>query len=372
MKVFLKTYGCQMNVRDSDAVAGMLIAHGYSIAEAEKDADIIIFNTCSVRENAEHRALSNIGALRPSKYRASKRKPQIIGVIGCMAQNYKAELFERMPHISFIAGPGDISKIPHLVAEAVKKNKRLEALSLGQRPESVYKNTHRQDKNKTYVNISEGCDNYCSYCIVPYVRGSQKDRQWDVVVDEIKALIRGGNTKISLLGQNVNSYCGGISFAQLLAKINDLPGIECISFMTSHPKDASSTLFKAMAGLSRVSKNLHLPVQSGSDSILKLMNRKYTSAQYVKLADEFRSAVKDGRLSTDIIVGFPGETEEDFQATLNLMKKVKFDAAYIFKYSPRPGTKAAELLDDVPLEEKERRHRILLDYQRGLCKKIKK
>jgi tRNA-2-methylthio-N6-dimethylallyladenosine synthase len=372
-KVYIRTFGCQMNVRDSDAVTGMLLEQGYELTYSEKDADVIIYNTCSVRQHAEDRVWSNVGMLAKKRRSpdAGGRRP-IIGIIGCMAQRNKADIFKRLPHVSFIAGPGDIADVPKLIAESGRPKSYAASVSLQKRPEKLYKSPYRKDKKKAYVNISEGCDNYCSYCIVPYVRGPQRDRSHDAVIAEVEHLIQNGFKEITLLGQNVNSYKGGVSFVELLEKINSLEGLKSVSFITSHPKDASEELFAAMAKLDKVAKNLHLPIQSGSDRILKLMNRGYTSSKYLELADSYRKLVKGGGLTTDIIVGFPGESEEDFKVTLNIMKKIKFDAAYIFKYSPRPGTAADKLKDDVPVKEKQKRHRVLLDLQKALWQEKKK
>jgi tRNA-2-methylthio-N6-dimethylallyladenosine synthase len=390
-KVHLKVWGCQMNVRDSEIVCGLLRAKGYELTADPDNADVILYNTCSVRQHAEERVWGQVGMLKKSTVHSPRptekgvkrntqyaiRNTKIIGIIGCMAQNYKEEIFRRLPHVSFIAGPEEIAKIPELIKESTRRM-HLSALDLKkERPEEIYHLPYRQDKNHAYVNISEGCDNFCSYCIVPYVRGREKSRDWEDILKEIKFLARKGIKHITLLGQNVNSYASKngkvkIDFVKLLELVHQTRGINKISFVTNHPKDSHQRLFQAMASLPKIEKSLHMPLQSGSNRILKLMNRKYTAQDYLKLAQNFRKIVPGSRLCTDIIVGFPSESEKDFQDTFKMMKKIKFDCAYIFKYSPRPHTKAAQLKDNVPKEEKERRHRVLLEYQKQLARNTAK
>jgi tRNA-2-methylthio-N6-dimethylallyladenosine synthase len=373
LRLYIATFGCQMNVRDSELVAGLFVDKGYKLVFSKDDADIILFNTCSVREHAEDRVWGNIGMLR----RLKRSRPHIIiGVIGCMAQRFGNDFFKRSDLVDLVCGPCDEEKLPQLAEKVLKGREKM--LSIGNigKPRKEAFSEYRCRKDSAYVNISHGCNNFCSYCIVPYVRGREVSRKPENIIREIKMLADKGIKEITLLGQNVNSY--GIEtrnqstetrkngFVDLLKKINSIDGIERIRFMTSHPKDASEDLFKAMAGLSKIVKHLHLPLQSGSDKILKLMNRGYTAEKYLALVERLRKTVPHCRLTTDIIVGFPGETKADFEKTYDLMKKIKFDAAYIFKYSPRPPAASSKMKDNVPLEEKERRNQLLLQLQRGI------
>jgi tRNA-2-methylthio-N6-dimethylallyladenosine synthase len=298
-----------------------------------------------------------------------------------MAQNYKEKIFERAPEVDFVVGPSDIHKIPEILTkvrsqESGVRSKCLLELKIWEtdgniRPEEIYHTGFYEDKNHAYVVISEGCSNFCSYCVVPYVRGPLRNRNYKDILKEIEEAVGKGISKVTLLGQNVNAYEFGVDFIKLLRTVNNIKGLEEFSFITSHPKDTSVHLFKAMNNLDKLKKDLHLPVQSGSDRILGLMNRGYNRKFYLDLVQNYRKIIKDGQLTTDIIVGFPGETEEDFRDTYNLVKNVEFNAAYIFKYSSRPNTKAVALADDVPVKEKERRHKIILDLQKGISNKKK-
>ncbi len=362
-----------MNVKDSEFMVGLFLEKGCKLTDSPEDADIILFNTCSVREHAEERAISNMGHLM------KQYKNKVYGMVGCMAQALKDKLFERLPALDLVCGTGEIARLPELVKEAAK-NKVL-ALDNLNAPLPELKPSYRQSNKHAYVSIMRGCNNFCSYCIVPYVRGKERSRKVEDIVNEIKDLAERGIKDITLLGQNVNSYIGRAynveriadsnkkkmcNFVQLLKYINNIDGIEKISFMTSHPKDANVELFKAMKESDKVVKHLHLPLQSGSDRILKLMNRGYTRRKYLNLVRKARNIMPGLRLTTDVIVGFPTETEKDFNDTLNLMKEIKFDLAYIFKYSPRPGTGAARLKDSIPEDTKKKRHKILLDLQREI------
>jgi len=364
-KVYLKTFGCQMNVRDSEAISGLLLKGGFKLVEKPEHADAVILNTCSVRQHAEEVVWSELGVHKNGK---------VVGLVGCMAQNYKEQVFQRAPNVDFVVGPADIAKIPRILKDLFKdrgilERKIWETDGLN-RPENIYHTGYYKDKSHAYIVISEGCSNFCSYCVVPYVRGPERHRAYSDIIKESKQALASGITKITLLGQNVNSFkSGGVDFKKLLESLNSLKGLKRLSFLTSHPKDTDRKLFEAMAVLDKLDKWLHLPLQSGSDKILKAMNRGYTRKYFLDLAREYRKIVKGGTLTTDLIVGFPGETEEDFRKTYEVLKKVKFDAAYLFKYSPRPNTSANSMTDDVPLKEKERRHRLILNLQRSLAKK---
>ncbi|MCX5693819.1 MAG: MiaB/RimO family radical SAM methylthiotransferase [Candidatus Omnitrophica bacterium] len=354
-----------MNVRDSEVICGLLQKAGYRICADDHNADIIIFNTCSVRKHAEDRVWSLIGSYKGSK---------IIGLVGCMAQNYRERAFQRDSSISFVVGPQDIHKLPDILNKFNVKSlleRKIWETDGTLRPEEIYHTDFFQDKNHAYVVISEGCSNFCSYCIVPYVRGALRHRKHKNILDEIRKAIDGGITKVTLLGQNVNAYQDGrVNFTKLLERVNGLSRLKEIDFFTSHPKDASIEFFKAIRDLDKLAKRLHLPLQSGSDRILKLMNRGYKVKDYLALIDSYRKIVKGGLLTTDIIVGFPTETIEEFKETYSLVKEAGFNAAYIFKYSTRPGTEAAKMIE-LKLEEVNKRHKKILDLQRCISKGLK-
>jgi len=394
-KIFLRTFGCQMNVRDSEVICGLLKEQGYEIIAEPDHADAVIFNTCSVRQHAEDRVWSEIGNIA----KKAKRKGQagagivpIIGLVGCMAQNYKESAFERSEHVDFVVGPSDIAKIPEIIerlfpgqapVRRASGNDKAGTVPVshglydrkiweteGQiRPEDIYHTGFYEDKEHAYVVISEGCSNYCSYCIVPYVRGKLHNRGHRDILKEIDQAVDKGISRITLLGQNVNAYKhGDVDFIGLIDEVNRIKGLKEFSFVTSHPRDTSARLFKAMADCDKLKKYLHLPVQSGSDKLLERMNRGYTRKFYLELVEDYRKIVKGGLLSTDIIVGFSSETEDDFKATYGLMDEVGFDCAYIFKYSPRPQSAAFGWVDDVDKAEKERRHKLILDLQKKISK----
>jgi tRNA-2-methylthio-N6-dimethylallyladenosine synthase len=372
-KIFIKSFGCQMNARDSEYVAGVLLDNGFRLADSFDDADVILFNSCSVRKHAEDRLFANIGELKHLK----KKKPGlVIGLMGCTAQNYGGEILKKAPLVDFVCGPGNEWQMPQMVKDIIKNRCAIIATDRvsDKRPELFPE--YRESSFRAYVSIGEGCNNFCSYCIVPYVRGRERSREAKDIVREVKDLAERGFKEITLLGQNVNSYSGigdrgsgtvkGVRpprFITLLEELNSIKGIERIRFMTSHPKDASSELFKAVRDLDKVCEHLHLPLQSGSDRILKLMNRKYTAKKYLKLAEEYKKIVPNGALTTDIIVGFPSESKDDFKKTKNIMERIGFDSAFLFKYSPRPPAKSARLKDGVLAEEKEGRLKALLDLQ---------
>lgn len=364
-RVAVVTFGCQMNVRDSEAICGLLTGAGFEVCASDREAEIIIFNTCSVRQHAEDRVWSLIGSYKGSK---------IIGLVGCMAQNYKERAFQRDANVSFVVGPQDIHKIPGIINKITSRDffeRKIWEVGSASRPEEIYHTGYFRDKDHRYVVISEGCSNFCSYCVVPYVRGPLRHRKNKDILAEIQEAIAGGITKITLLGQNVNAYHDdGINFSKLMAQVNALEGLKELNFFTSHPRDASAEFFQAIRDLDKLIKSLHLPLQSGSDRILKLMNRGYSAKEYLALIDSYRKIVKGGLLTTDIIVGFPTETDKEFKETYDLVKEVKFNAAYIFKYSSRPNTEAEKLPDALVKEEKEKRHKRILDLQRGISRRL--
>jgi tRNA-2-methylthio-N6-dimethylallyladenosine synthase len=381
-KVFIKNFGCQMNVRDSEVIAGLLTANGQRLTTNPEEADVIIFNTCSVRQHAEDKVWSEIGRFAKRTTHNAKRTTPLIGLIGCMAQNYRERVFQRAPAVDFVVGPNDIHKIPDIIRTLTTNDQRLTTnlyeskiweTDGSLRPEQIYHTGFYEDKEHAYVVISEGCSNFCAYCVVPYVRGPIRHRDHRDIIREIKEAIDKGVSRFTLLGQNVNAYQDGeVGLVELVKLVELIKGLKEFSFITSHPKDASQDLFRAMSECGKLKKYLHLPVQSGSDRILQAMNRGYSRRHYLNLVDDYRRLVGPAALSTDIIVGFPSEKEEDFQDTYNLVKQVAFDSAYIFKYSLRPGTSAAKLPDDVPEAAKVRRHQMILELQKGISKKVKR
>ena len=364
-KVYIRTFGCQMNERDSEIIYSMMLETGHTQASSYDDADIIIFNTCSVRKHAEDRVWGSLTQLGKAAAQDKGSHPKIFGLVGCMAKAYKNDIFKKLPHVDFICAPSDIYDIPGLVEQVISGERRVVSVSKDKRPVKKEKDNFREDKMRSWVNIGHGCDNFCSYCIVPFVRGREISRPKKDIVDEIKHLVDKGTKEVMLLGQNVNSYqsSAGNGFVELLEDVNKIDGLKRIRFMTSHPKDAGVALFKAIATLDKVCEHLHLPLQSGSDRILKSMNRGYTSSHYLKLIDKLRKLVPDCAITTDIIVGFPSETEDDFNCTRDIIKRIGFDSSFIFKYSPRPFTKASDMADDVSIDDKKIRNQVLLNLQ---------
>jgi tRNA-2-methylthio-N6-dimethylallyladenosine synthase len=372
-KIYIRTFGCQMNERDSEIVAGSLGRCGYEFTQRIEEADVIIFNTCSVRQHAEERVFGRLGQLRKLK----EKKPDVIlGVMGCMGQRYKEEIFERLPHVNFVCGTGNIYEIGSLIQQVLAGMYHVAAVDKDDRPVDVSDSAVRGQRKthfKAFVTIMEGCNNFCSYCIVPYVRGRERSRKADDIINEIKGLVDEGCKEVALLGQNVNSYgkdpAMSSDFVRVLERIDTETGIKRVRFLTSHPKDVSSRLFSAMSDLPSVCEHLHLPIQSGSDRILRLMNRGYSSTEYLRLVHEYRQEVKDGSISTDVIVGFPSETDDDFNKTCEAVQKAGYESGYVFKYSTRTGTEASKMSDDVPLRVTEERNQRLLGMLNKLGKK---
>ncbi len=366
---YIKSYGCQGNVADGEKLKGMAANMGFGFTDTADNADFVLYNTCAVRENAEDRIYGNVGALKHYK----RRNPDmIIGLCGCMMQqpHIVEKLKKSFPYVDMIFGTHVLHKMPEIVYEAYTSGKRVfeTPQSKGVIVEDLP--VRRDGKIKAWVPIMYGCNNFCTYCIVPYVRGRERSRKSEDIINEIKALIKDGYKEITLLGQNVNSYGKGleeeINFSKLLRRINDLDGDFRIRFMTSHPKDASKELIDTIAECRKVCKHIHLPVQSGSDRILKLMNRHYTRADYLKLISYAKEKIPEASFTTDIIVGFPNETREDFEATLSLIKQVEYDSMFSFIYSKRVGTKAAEMVDTTSDEDKGRWFRELLEVQKEI------
>lgn len=360
---FLLTYGCQMNESDSERYAGQLESLGYRRTEDMDMADVVLLNTCCVRETAEGKILGKIGELKHVK----QHNPNlIIAVAGCMAQEWQDRLFERAPHIDLVIGTHNIHKLVELIRERqAKSGHYLEADMTV--PAFHDLPTKRFQKFFAWVPIMNGCNKFCTYCIVPYVRGREVSRPIADIVREIEEIAKEGYKEITLLGQNVNSYGldlkDGTDFSALLQAVDRIDGIERVRYMTSHPKDMTFAMIDAIADSKKVVNHMHLPIQSGSDELLKKMNRGYTVDQYMELVEYARKRIPDLVLTTDIIVGFPGETEEMFCQTLDLLKRVQYDMAYTFIYSPRTGTPAAKMEHQIPQEEKSRRLQRLMDVQ---------
>ncbi len=369
-KVYIRTFGCQMNKRDSEILAGALRRRGAELVDDWEDADVVLFNTCAVRKHAEDRVFSILGLLAKSARSRGQRK--VFGLLGCMAEEWKGDAFKKAPYLDLVCGPNDLYTLVEHLEDIVSAKRRWAFVGGERRSDEFYSRgayftvPTGESTEPTFVIVMEGCDNFCSYCIVPYVRGRERSRPWRDVVEEVRMLVSAGRFSFMLLGQNVNSYAGGMDFPDLLDRVARIEGVRELSFATSHPKDAHRRLFEVMASHENIRPYLHLPMQSGSDRILRAMNRGYTYEEYLEKIATYRALVPNGYLSTDIIVGFPGETEEDFLKTRRALEEIRFDNAYIFKYSPRPFTKASSLKDDVPLKEKERRHQELLTLQKRL------
>lgn len=364
---FITTYGCQLNVHESEKLAGVLQKRGFLPADKLEDADIIVFNTCAIREGAEDRVFGNVGALKKLK---KEHKEKIIAVCGCMTQQKaKAEkLYQVFPFIDIIFGTSNLHKFEEFLD---KKTKRLLAYDEDFNLKGENMPFYRTSGENAWVNIMQGCNNFCTYCIVPYVRGRERSRPHEDILKEVKEAVNSGYKLITLLGQNVNSYgkdCGEISFAELLTKVASIDGDFKIAFMTSHPKDLTSEVIDVVANNKKLLKEIHLPVQSGSNSVLERMNRKYTVEKYLSIIEEIKTKIPDVRITTDIIVGFPGETEEDFEKTCSLIRKVKYDGIFAFMYSVREGTVAEKMNDQVPFEIKNRRVNKILELEKEIKK----
>ena len=366
---FVDTYGCQQNEADSERIRGLLADCGYTFQSSEEGADVIVINTCAVREHAEQRVLGNVGALVHTRRRHPEQQ---IFLCGCMAAESKIQqkIKTSYPHVRGIFTPHYLWRLPELLFQAVTTGKRVYALEESNGTLAEGLPVVRSGSIKAWLSVMYGCNNFCTYCIVPYVRGRERSRTPEDVLDEARGLIRAGYRDITLLGQNVNSYGKdlgtGMDFSDLLAAVAAIEGDFRVRFMTSHPKDASKKLFDTMAGSDKIAKHIHLPFQCGSDRILKAMNRNYTVEQYRGLVDYARSVMPELVITSDVIVGFPGETEEDFQGTMDLIRAVEFDSLFTFIYSPRPGTPAAGYPDPEPKQAKSRRFDELVAAQNAI------
>ena len=366
---FIETYGCQMNVRDSETIAGFLSDMGFSETAEKSKANLLFFNTCCVRDHAEKKLMANIGAL---KERKDADPSMIVCIGGCMMQepNMAKKIMNRFKFLDAVIGTNAFWKFPEIIWHIISGEQVIDT-DEHQYAICEHMPAKRAPGSSAFVNIMFGCDNFCSYCIVPYVRGRERSRSPEHIISEVKNLAEAGFTEITLLGQNVNSYGNGsdCSFPELLRLVNTVDGLKRIRFMTSHPKDLSDELINAIADCQKVVHHIHLPLQSGSDRILRAMNRKYDSAKYFSLINKLREAVPDIEITTDIIVGFPGETEEDFVDTLRMVENVGFSSAFTFKYSPRVGTRAASMPDQIPEAVKKERLARLNDLQAQMTKK---
>ena len=358
---FVRTYGCQMNEHDSEKIRGMMKSVGFKLVDSIEKADVVILNTCAIRENAHDKVFGFLGVLKHLK----QSKPNLlIGICGCMAQEEVVvkDILNKYKYVDFVCGTHNLDNLISIVKNKIDtKKQQIEVLSYeGDVVENVP--VLRKSKYSAWVDIIYGCDKFCTYCIVPYTRGTQRSRKHEAIVDEVKELVKNGYKEVTLLGQNVNAYGKDLyedyNLANLLSDVSDT-GIERIRFVTSHPWDFTDEMVDIIASRDNIMPYIHLPLQSGSDKILKLMNRKYTSSEYLKLYNSIRSKVKNSSITTDIIVGFPGETEEDFEDTLKLVNECKFDGAFTFAYSPRENTPAALMKDAIPEEVKmDRLHRL--------------
>ena len=370
--MYVITFGCQQNNSDSEKIMGMLVEMGYTHTEKKEQADIIIINTCCVRENAELKLYGNIGALKKLK---ADNPDLIIGVCGCMMQQEHAveKIRKKYRHVDLIFGTHNVYKLPELLERSM--NEKYTLIDILNTEGTIVEDIPvlREEKFKAWVTIMYGCNNFCSYCIVPHVRGRERSRRPEDIIREIEDLAKDGCKEVTLLGQNVNSYGKDsemeIDFADLIRRVNEVEGIERIRFMTSHPKDISEKLIYTMRDCKKVCEQLHLPFQAGSNEILRRMNRKYTKEEYLNKVMKAKQEIPGVALSTDVIVGFPGETDEDFEETLNVLRQVEFDQVFMFIYSKRKGTPAAEMEDPYSYEDKHKNFDKLVNLQNDISRK---
>lgn len=359
---YVDTYGCQMNVADSELVAGILEREGLVRTFREEEADAIFLNTCAIREHAEEKIHSRLGTLRMLK---EKNPGTIIGVLGCMAQHVKNDILETKPYVDLVLGPDAYRRIPEVIRRHRHQGTSVVDIRLSRY--EVYEDLFpsRQEGVNAWVSVMRGCDKFCTFCIVPFTRGRERSRPVDSVVTEVSQAVDAGFVEVTLLGQNVNSYRhGSFRFPDLLDAVASVPGVIRIRFTSPHPQDVDDDMLFVMANNDNICKSIHLPLQAGSDRILKRMNRTYTQDRYLALVERIRQILPGCGLSTDIIVGFPGESQDDFEQTLRVMDTVRFDSAFTFKYSPRPGTKAAQYTDQIDENEKQARLKEVVSLQK--------
>ena len=362
---FLETFGCQMNDHDSEKVAGVLLSRGYRRVESPDVASLILYNTCSIREKAAQKVFSRLG-----EYRARQSEGRIIGVLGCVAQQEGEEIFERAPWVSLVCGSASYRKLPELLAQLEAGNHRVTGLDTDTDETFETEVTRRDNPWRAYLTIIEGCDKSCAYCVVPYTRGPERSRASESILREVRQLAELGYSEVQLLGQTVNSYADPsarkMRFSDLLLSVADVPRIRRVRFTTSHPRDFTADIVAAIESQPKICNHVHLPVQSGSDRILRSMQRTYSRREYLEKIGMIRGAKRLISITTDIIVGFPGETENDFDETLSLLDAVRYDGMFSFKYSPRPNTPALSMKDPIAEEEKGRRLAVLQERQRQI------
>jgi tRNA-2-methylthio-N6-dimethylallyladenosine synthase len=362
---YLETFGCQMNVHDSEKVIGTLVHEGYRQVENEEDASLVLYNTCSIRDKAEQKVFNR---LNDTKF--LQKKGVKFGVLGCVAQQEGEQIFERAPYVSLVSGSASYRKLPEMLVRLESGERRVTGLDDRQTDETFETEfTARTNPHRGYITIIEGCDKFCSYCVVPYTRGKERSRASDSVLAEARQMAALGFTEIQVLGQNVNSYrdpSGKLSFADLLSALGEVAGIRRVRFTTSHPRDFTRDIIEAIEQNPRLCDHVHLPVQSGSSHVLHAMQREYTRDWYLERIAWIKQARRPISITTDIIVGFPGETREDFEQTISMLEEVQYDAVFAFKYSPRPNTPAITMDDSIAEEEKSARLQILLDRQREI------
>ncbi|MGI8770014.1 MAG: tRNA (N6-isopentenyl adenosine(37)-C2)-methylthiotransferase MiaB [Acidobacteriaceae bacterium] len=364
-RFYLETFGCQMNVHDSEKVIGTLEQQGYSQVQTEEEADLILYNTCSIRDKAEQKVFNRL-----NDYKKLHKQGKRFGVLGCVAQQEGERIFERAPYVSLVSGSASYRKLPEMLVRLEAGEGHIAGLD-DRKTDQTFETefTARTNRHRGYITIIEGCDKFCAYCVVPYTRGKERSRTGTSVLAEAARMAAQGYTEIQLLGQNVNSYRdpeGKLSFADLLAAVGEVPGLRRVRFTTSHPRDFTPDIVEAIDRVPTLCNHVHLPVQSGSSAVLGAMAREYTREQYLERIAWIKRAHRPISMTTDIIVGFPGETEQEFEETLSLLAEVQYDAVFAFKYSPRPNTPAISMADAIPEEEKGRRLQTLLDRQREL------
>jgi tRNA-2-methylthio-N6-dimethylallyladenosine synthase len=364
-KFYLETFGCQMNVHDSEKVIGTLLHEGYVQVETVEDADLVLYNTCSIRDKAEQKVFHRL-----NDYKRLQSQGKRFGVLGCVAQQEGLKIFDRAPHVSLVAGSASYRNLPQMLNRLEQGDQRITGLDDRNTEETFDTEfTARSNRHRGYITIIEGCDKFCAYCVVPYTRGKERSRTSESVLAEARRMAAEGFTDVQLLGQNVNSYkdpSGKRTFAELLSAVGEVPGIRRVRFTTSHPRDFTRDIVSAIESTSSLCDHVHLPVQSGSSKVLRTMLREYTREQYLEKVEWIRSSKRWISLTTDLIVGFPGETEDEFEETLTLCNQVGFDGVFAFKYSPRPNTPAIRMEDSIPEDVKARRLAVLLDRQRQI------
>jgi tRNA-2-methylthio-N6-dimethylallyladenosine synthase len=364
-KFYIETFGCQMNAHDSEKVVGTLLQHGYSEVERPEDAEFVFYNTCSIRDKAEQKVFHRL-----QQFKREAGKGKVFGVLGCVAQQEGERIFDRAPHVSLVAGSASYTKLPQMLVQLEAGNRRVTGLSLDTEETFDTPFTKRDNPHRAYITIIEGCDKSCAYCVVPFTRGPERSRTSDSVLREVSSLAESGYTEIQLLGQNVNSYRDpspqGWDFSRLLKGVGEVKGVRRVRFTTSHPRDFVKGIIDAIDENPTLCNHVHLPVQSGSSKVLSAMDRQYTRDEYMRRIEWMKNAKRNIAITTDIIVGFPGETLSDFEDTLKLIEAVEFDSMFVFKYSKRPNTAALQYEDQIPEEEKTRRLMVVQEKQRSI------